>query len=76
MKDGSDNGGVVVAIGLILILLLLIGGVGVYFVVGRSRWHWLCKPSELAWLKHKPGCRRNKPAHEAEVAVASRTTAS
>jgi ketosteroid isomerase-like protein len=37
MKDGSGNGAVLVAMGLILILLFLIGGVGVYYVVGRQQ---------------------------------------
>ena len=36
MKDGSDSGGVVLAIGLTLILLLLIGGAAIYFVVERQ----------------------------------------
>ena len=37
MKDGSGSGAVLVALGLILILLFLIGGVGVYYVVGRQQ---------------------------------------
>jgi ketosteroid isomerase-like protein len=37
MNGDSEKGGAVVAIGLILILFLLIGGAGVYFLIGRER---------------------------------------
>jgi ketosteroid isomerase-like protein len=37
MKDGSGNGVVGVLIGLTLLLLLVVGGVGSYYVIGRQQ---------------------------------------
>jgi beta-aspartyl-peptidase (threonine type) len=37
MNDDSDKGGAVIAIGLVVLLLLIMGGAGIYFVVGRER---------------------------------------
>lgn len=37
MNDDSDKGGIVVVLGLILIFLLLLGGAGAYFLIGRQK---------------------------------------
>ena len=74
MKDGSDNGGVVVAIGLILILLLLIGGVGIYYVVGRQHMALAMQAERARLAEAQARMQAEQARAEAEAAIASRTT--
>ena len=75
MKDGSGNGAVVVAIGLILILLFLIGGVGVYYVVGRQQMA-LAMQADQARLAEARARMQAEQVRAAEAVIASRTIAS
>jgi ketosteroid isomerase-like protein len=69
MKDGSGNGVVVVAIGLILIVSLLIVGVGIYYVIGRQQ----MALASVAEMEARMQAERARA--KAERTVASRTTA-
>jgi ketosteroid isomerase-like protein len=73
MKDRSDTGGVVIAVGLILILLLTILGVGAYFVLGRQQMAMVqAERARAAELQAKLEAERARA--QAEAAFASRAT--
>lgn len=74
MKDGSDNAGVVIAIGLTLILLLLIGGVGIYYVIGRQQMALAMQSDRVRLAEAQARMQAEQARVETEVAVASRTT--
>jgi beta-aspartyl-peptidase (threonine type) len=74
MKNDSGSGATLVAIGLILILLFLIGGVGTYWIVIRQQ-AALAMQAERALVAEAQARRQAELARvEAERALASRTT--
>jgi beta-aspartyl-peptidase (threonine type) len=74
MKGGSDNGGLLVAIALSLIVLLLIGGVGVYYVVGRQQMAMAMQVERARLAEAQARMRAEEARAEAEVAFTKRTT--
>jgi beta-aspartyl-peptidase (threonine type) len=73
MNDGTDNSGVVVAIGVILILLL-IGGAGICFVVGRQHMA-LAQADQARLAEAQARIDAEQVRAKAELAVSSATIA-
>jgi beta-aspartyl-peptidase (threonine type) len=73
MNGDSDKSGVVVAAGLILVLFLLIGGAGAYFLIGRQRMA-LALAEEARLAEALARTQAEQARAEAKVAVPSATT--
>jgi beta-aspartyl-peptidase (threonine type) len=69
MRTDSGNGAAIVAMGLILILMLLIGGVGMYYVVGRQQ-------MAMAMQADRARLQAELARAEAEAAAVMRATPS
>lgn len=69
MKEGSGNGGVVVAIGLTLILLLLMGGVGIYYVVGRQQMALAVQAEEQARVEGEVAVTARSASYDEESSI-------
>ena len=71
MKDGSDSSGLVVAIGLTLILLLLLGGAGVYYLVGRRDMTLAIQADRARLVEVEARMQAERARAEADVAAAA-----
>jgi beta-aspartyl-peptidase (threonine type) len=71
MKDRSVTGGVVIAIGLLLILLLFVLGLGAYFMIGRQQMVLAAEAARAAELQARMEAERARA--QAEDALTSRT---
>lgn len=76
MENRGDSGGVAVAIGVILVLLLmLVGGVGTYFVVARQHMALAIQVDRARSAEVEARMQAELARAQAEVAAASRATA-
>jgi ketosteroid isomerase-like protein len=73
MNDDSDKGAGVVAIVLIFLLVLLIGGAGVYFFVGRERMA-LAAAEEARMAELQARDQAQQARAQAEAAIIAHTT--
>ena len=75
MENRGDNGGVAVVIAFLVILLLLGGGVGVYFVVSRQHMALAIQAERALMAETQARMEAERARAEAEAAAASRTAA-
>jgi ketosteroid isomerase-like protein len=74
MRDRSDAGGLVIAIGLLLIVLLSIGGLAGYFIVGRQQAALAMQADRARMAEAQARMAAEEARAQAEAAAASHTS--
>jgi ketosteroid isomerase-like protein len=74
MKDRSNTGGLVIAIGLLLIVLLVIGGVASYLVISRQQATLAMQAKRARATEAQVRIEAERARLRAEIAATSRTT--
>jgi len=74
MNNGSDKGGTVIAVGLLVLILLLILGAGAYWVVGRQQSAMVMQAERARAAEVEARMLAEQARAQAETGVAARAT--